>query len=191
MKPVPPEGRPFFTLRGTRFGPVAFLWHHHREEPRIVEIAISRPDTAADRIVRAEHPGALPSSCPEVDRVADLVAAFMAGEEVRLPLDIARMELCPPFQQRVLRAEYAIPRGRVSTYGRIAAHLGIPGASRAVGTALATNPFPILVPCHRAIRADGSLGGYQGGLPMKRALLEMEGIRFDAAGRVLPNQYHY
>jgi len=61
--------------------------------------------------------------------------------------------------------------------------LGVAGGGRAVGRALAENPFPILIPCHRAVRADGAIGGYQGGSAMKRALLEMEGVEFTAAGK--------
>jgi methylated-DNA-[protein]-cysteine S-methyltransferase len=60
-----------------------------------------------------------------------------------------------------------------------------------VGMALARNPFPIIIPCHRAIRADGSLGGYQGGLAMKRQLLEMEGITFDDSECVTTRRYFY
>ncbi len=88
-------------------------------------------------------------------------------------------------------AEYGIPRGSVSTYGRMAAHLGIPGGARAVGNALATNPFPIVIPCHRAIRSDGTLGGYQGGLAMKRILLEQEGVVIDDRGRVRSTKLYY
>ncbi len=157
----------------------------------MLEIMISHPGAPADRIARAALPGARPSSCPEVDSVADLVAASMDGNDIRLPLNLARLDLCPEFRRRVMGAVHAIPRGSVSTYRRIAAHLGKPGASRAVGTALATNPFPILVPCHRVIRSDGTLGGYGGGLPMKRALLESEGVRFDGAGHLLPDQFYY
>ena len=72
------------------------------------------------------------------------------------------------------------------TYGGLAARMGVPGGARAVGNAMAGNPFPLVVPCHRVIRGDGSLGGFGGGLKMKRALLEMEGVRFDSRGRVLP-----
>ncbi|HUV77781.1 MAG TPA: MGMT family protein [Desulfobacterales bacterium] len=61
----------------------------------------------------------------------------------------------------------------------------------AVGTALAKNPFPIIIPCHRAVRSDGTLGGYQGGLEMKRALLEMEGVCFDTLDRVLTKGFFY
>ncbi|MCK4795669.1 MAG: MGMT family protein, partial [Desulfobacteraceae bacterium] len=78
-----------------------------------------------------------------------------------------------------------------STYQRIATHLGSPNGARAVGNALATNPFPIIIPCHRAIRSDRSLGGYQGGLDMKRILLEMEGIDFDDTGRAATEDFFY
>jgi methylated-DNA-[protein]-cysteine S-methyltransferase len=78
----------------------------------------------------------------------------------------------------------------VTTYGRLARHLGAPRASRAAGRALATNPFPIVIPCHRAVRSDGSLGGYQGGVEMKARLLEMEGVQVER-GRVLMNRVFY
>ena len=115
----------------------------------------------------------------------------MLGDDVRFSLDIARLDLCTEFQQKVLLAEYRIPHGSVSTYQRIAAHLGKPNRARAVGTALASNPFPIIIPCHRAIRSDGMLGGYQGGLKMKRTLLEQEGVQFDQAGKAIIGRIHY
>ena len=116
---------------------------------------------------------------------------MLRGEARDLPLESSDLGTCSVFQQRVLRAEHAIPRGSVSTYGAIAAHLGASGSARAVGRALATNPFPIIVPCHRAIRADGYLGGYQGGVEMKRALLEMEGVSLTSDGRVVGASDHY
>jgi methylated-DNA-[protein]-cysteine S-methyltransferase len=91
----------------------------------------------------------------------------------------------------VLRAEHAIPRGSVSTYQLIAAHLGSANGARAVGNALAKNPFPLIVPCHRAVRSTGHLGGFQGGLEMKRALLEMEGVGLDDVERVVVERFHY
>ena len=109
----------------------------------------------------------------------------------RPSLEVARLDLCSPFQQKVLRAEHGIPRGKVGTYQRTAEHLGHPRAARAVGTALAHNPFPVIVPCHRVIRSSGTLGGFQGGAEMKRALLEMEGVRFDDSDRVVPGKLYY
>jgi methylated-DNA-[protein]-cysteine S-methyltransferase len=81
-------------------------------------------------------------------------------------------------------AEYAIPLGKISTYGRIAKHIGHPRAARAVGTALATNPFPLVIPCHRAVRTNGYIGFYQGGVNMKRTLLQREGVKFTSDTRV-------
>jgi methylated-DNA-[protein]-cysteine S-methyltransferase len=82
------------------------------------------------------------------------------------------------FQRRVWEALQRIPRGAVSTYGKIAAQLGRPGAARAVGTAAGSNPFPVVVPCHRLVRAGGELGGFSatGGWQLKAAMLRREGV---------------
>ena len=181
----------FHCLRKTEFGLVAVLWSIHQKQPKIWRILLSQPTVSAKQIVRRSFPDSMPYSCTEIDLVADRIAAFIKGEYIRFSLAIARLDLCSPFQQKVLRAEHGIPRGRVSTYRRIATHLHNANGARAVGTALATNPFPIIIPCHRAIRSDGTLGGYQGGLEMKRALLEKEGILFDSSGRVVTEELYY
>ena len=131
------------------------------------------------------------SSCSEINVIADDIDAFLSGEDTKFALEVIRLDLCSVFQRNVLLAEYGIPRGAVSTYQRIARHIGNPNGARAVGNALATNPFPIIIPCHRAIRSDRSLGGYQGGLGMKRKLLEMEGFDFDDAGRAVTGVFYY
>ena len=128
---------------------------------------------------------------PEITALADGLEAFLDGAALTFPLDNLRLDRCSPFQQQVLRAEHGIPRGQVSTYQLLAAFIGRPTAARAVGTALATNPFPLIIPCHRAIRSDRTLGGFQGGLAMKRALLEKEEIAFDASGRVQVDSFFY
>lgn len=79
-----------------------------------------------------------------------------------------------PFQMRVWQALLEIPEGSLSTYGEIAAALGMPGASRAVGNAVGANRISGLIPCHRVIRAGGGLGGYRWGTERKRAMLAME-----------------
>lgn len=99
-----------------------------------------------------------------------------------LPLKTVKMEnlaldLCSNFQRKVLNTVYKIPAGFVSTYACIAKKLST--SPRSIGRALATNPFPIIVPCHRIVKSDGSLGGYQGKAWMKKRLLETEGIKFD------------
>jgi methylated-DNA-[protein]-cysteine S-methyltransferase len=97
--------------------------------------------------------------------------SYMRGElrEFSLPLDWRGT----PFQQKVLRKVAQIPYGRTMTYGEIAAAVGAPGASRAVGHANARNLIPLVVPCHRVVASNG-LGGYGGGIELKRRLLIME-----------------
>ncbi len=98
---------------------------------------------------------------------------YFDGERDRFDLELAPRGSA--FQQQVWRQLLDIPAGETRTYSEIARRLGRPGAARAVGRANATNPIPIIVPCHRVIGADGSLTGYAGGLPIKRSLLEIEG----------------
>lgn len=81
-----------------------------------------------------------------------------------------------PFQVRVWQALVKIPSGRVVSYGEIAASLGKPTASRAVGAAVGDNAIACLIPCHRVVRADGGLGGYRWGVERKRAMLADEGV---------------
>jgi len=88
----------------------------------------------------------------------------------------------PEFTRKVLGACAAVPAGRVLTYGELAASVGRPRAARAVGQALARNPFPILIPCHRVVAAGGRLNGFGGGLAWKEALLAFEGWRFEGRG---------
>jgi methylated-DNA-[protein]-cysteine S-methyltransferase len=178
-------------VRRTPFGPVALVWSEFGGSPKVVRILLSSPEGAADDRAVPLFPGSRHRSCREIDELSACVRAFLEGEAVSFSLDIAALSVRPIFQQRVLRAEHAIPRGSVSAYGLIAARLGASRAARAVGHALATNPFPILVPCHRAVRTDGSLGGFQGGPAMKRALLALEGVPFDASGRVSVPRFFY
>jgi len=175
----------------TPFGSVGIIWTECKSDPKIVRILLCVPGMSAEARASELYPNARPASSAEIDGVAAQIKKLLEGEPVDLPLTLVDLRLCGEFQQRVLRAEHRIPRGSVSTYGLIAAHLGRLKGARAVGNALADNPFPLIVPCHRAIRSDRSLGGYQGGCEMKRALLEAEGIRFDASGRVECRRFHY
>lgn len=183
--------RSFYYLFGTPFGPVAVLWSVHRGQPKIRQVLLSKPGIPAKHAVKTYFPDSTPSSCAEIDGVANKILAFLRGDDIRFSLNIIRLDICSTFQQEVLRAEHGIPRGSVSTYQRIALYLGNANGARAVGTALANNPLPIIIPCHRAIRSDGTLGGYQGGLKMKRTLLEMEGVFFNVSGHVMPDKFFY
>ena len=114
-----------------------------------------------------------------LDKVKDAARElneYLTGKrrQFTIPIDWSLMR---PFQQAALQATFAIPYGETRTYGELAAQIGRPRAARAVGRAEATNPMPLVIPCHRVIGADGKLHGYGGGegLPTKEWLLKMEG----------------
>ena len=111
-----------------------------------------------------------------LDQVAMQLAEYFAGErrDFVLPLDF---QLARGFRREVLTRLVMIDYGRTETYSEVAAATGHPRAVRAVGTACATNPLPVIVPCHRVLRSDGTLGGYVGGLHTKAALLSLEAGR--------------
>ena len=115
-----------------------------------------------------------PHLLPLIEAVRREMAAYFAG----LPTDFATLTLDPrgtPFQLRVWQELRRIPWGQTISYGELARRVGNPKASRAVGQANAVNPIPLIIPCHRVIAADGSLGGYSSGLDRKSWLLRHEG----------------
>lgn len=109
-----------------------------------------------------------------------MLEAYFNGERVafKLPLDLRGTD----FQRAVWRATYDIPYGKLSSYGRLAAVVGKPRAARAVGNAMGANQLVIVVPCHRVVRSDGSLGGFGNRPELKRYLLSVEGILPRVAG---------
>jgi O-6-methylguanine DNA methyltransferase len=171
------SGRTVFT---TSMGGCALAW-----TPRGVDLFMLPHNQAA---VLADVQ-ALADHRPFVKRPQGAVAALIRRAKAHLdgkpdplldiPLDLRAL---PPFSRRVYRALRKVPPGRVVTYGQLAKLAGSPGAARAVGTAMATNPVPLLVPCHRVLPAGGGLGGFSspGGPNLKAWLLHREGYVFSA-----------
>ncbi len=111
------------------------------------------------------------------DELGDLperLRRYARGEPVAFP-DALDFAAATPFQRAVWLATREIPCGQTRSYGWLAVRAGRPRAARAVGQAMAANPWPIIVPCHRVVSSNGRLGGYGGGLDMKERLLRMEG----------------
>ena len=136
------------------------------------------------RLSFGEDPAVLARRFPQAERaqgggafpavLADIVRAAEAPGEVdftQIPVDVAGT----PFQEAVWQALRRIPTGETRTYAQLAAEVGRPGAVRAAGSANGANHVSLLIPCHRVIRTDGSLGGYAWGLEIKAKLLQREG----------------
>jgi methylated-DNA-[protein]-cysteine S-methyltransferase len=133
-------------------------------EPRDAVLA-DLADRLSPRLLEA--PARLDETRRELDE-------YFAGRRARFDVALD-WSLTRGFRRAVLSATALIPYGRTETYRSVATAAGNPAAVRAAGSALATNPLPIVVPCHRVLRSDGGRGGYRGGLPVKEALLALEG----------------
>lgn len=169
---------PAFALFDTAIGRCGIAW----TEGGIVGAALPGPGDAQMRGRFAERfPGAVESPPPAtLEPVIAGIVALMAGDNPDLsaaPLDLSA---APPFHQRVYALARKIPPGQTMTYGEIAAALGEPRqAAQAVGEAMARNPIPILMPCHRVLGANGKPGGFSapGGVDTKLKLLQIEGAK--------------
>jgi O-6-methylguanine DNA methyltransferase len=119
------------------------------------------------------------------DKVARQFTGYFDGRRSLFSLRLD-FRFATPFQRRVFDALLKVPAGQVVTYGELARAIGRPSASRAVGSAMAHNPIPILVPCHRVIHRDGTLAGYSAGLHVKEHLLSLEGVTLPLHRRSVP-----
>ena len=181
----------YYTTVPSPFGTLRIVWRETPEGAKVRRLLLPGERIPAEEVMRTTYVGIRPLSNPTIEVLTEQIGSFLKGEAVDFEVRLVDLGQCSEFQKRVLLAEHQIPRGWVSSYGRIARRLGIPNAARAVGTALARNPFPIIVPCHRTVRSNGDLGGFGGGLNMKRALLALEGVEFSATGKVLGDRFSY
>jgi len=150
-----------------------------------IEFSKGRAEDALRRHLRERGFEARPLASSRLDadtpgkhlmsRVVGQLTEYFGGRrhDFDLPVDLSGL---PDFTRDVLTATANVPFGQLDTYRGIATRIGHPAATRAVGNALNRNPIPLVVPCHRIIRSDGSAGGYGGGLDIKFRLLELEGI---------------
>ena len=131
-------------------------------------------DTSLQRLAREVSPRILEAPV-RVDAARRELDEYFAGRRRAFDLGLDLQLVHADFYRRVLQALRKVHFGETLTYGEIAARAGNPRAHRAAGTAVGSNPLPIVVPCHRVIRAGGEIGNYGGGPEMKRYLLELEG----------------
>ena len=154
-------------------GPAFVAWTGRGITAFVPVEAVGSRDTFEERHPRGVSyvEGPPPSLSKHLERTIE------TGRLGSLPVDLSSIG---EFQRKVLEKCSEIPPGEIRPYGWIAREIGSPRAVRAVGTALGRNPVPVLIPCHRVVRSDGRIGNYAYGSPMKRSLLEHEGLDPDA-----------
>jgi methylated-DNA-[protein]-cysteine S-methyltransferase len=166
-----------FALFETAIGPCAIAWG----EGGILGVQLPEADETRTRSrMRRRFPDAREGSPPtDVEHIIARIVALLGGEPVDFSAVTLDMERVPEFNRRVYEIARTIRSGATITYGEIAKRLGVPAEAREVGEAMGRNPFPIIVPCHRVLAANGKLGGFSapGGVRTKRRLLAIEGAR--------------
>ena len=168
-------GHTAFALFDTAIGACAIVWGDRGIK------ALSLPEKSEAqlraRLARQFPDGREGALLPEITAAVDRIRTLLRGEPDDLTDLVLDMEGQPEFHLRVYELARAIPPGETKTYGEIASALGDKTLSRAVGQALGRNPWPIVVPCHRVLAADGKTGGFSadGGIEIKMRMLTIEG----------------
>lgn len=165
-----------YTIFNTAWGAFGFVEHNKR----LLATFLPRIRQEIKRAIRASWPDAIEASDP-LPRFRQAVVDYFEGKRTRFPIEIDVSSM-PPFHQSVLAACRRIPYGQTASYADLARAVGKPNAARAVGGAMARNPLPLVVPCHRVLSADGSIGGFSStdGVDEKARLLRLENV---AVGR--------
>lgn len=171
---ISPQMGRAFALFNTPIGTCSIAWG----QSGIIGLGLPDADTAENRASMSRRfPGIEEMTpAPSVSAIIEDIRALLAGE----PRDMMSAELdytgIPDFHRRVYEVSRAIPPGQTLTYGQVSQKLNAPGTARAVGQALGANPFPIVIPCHRILAANGGAGGFSapGGLDTKMKILNIE-----------------
>ncbi|MGA2525363.1 MAG: MGMT family protein [Smithellaceae bacterium] len=169
---------------------VGLVWDDSGKKTRVEYIYLPNPKRKLKELIIKDFPEINKITRRIPGGIDDRIAKLYFGKKENIDLSLLNLSRLTDFSAKVLKQACKIQRGKVATYSGLAGKIGVTGAARAVGTALANNPFPLIMPCHRVVRADGSLGGFGGGLAMKRELLRKEGISLDRKRRV-PAKYFW
>jgi methylated-DNA-[protein]-cysteine S-methyltransferase len=168
-------------LFATPIGPCGLAWG----DRGVLAVQLPQKDEQATRArLLRRAPAASRAEPPaEIAQIVTAIVALLKGRPADLTGAVLDMDGLPPFDRAAYAIARTVPPGATITYGEIAARLGDPNAARAVGRAMGANPFPIIVPCHRVLGADGRMGGFSapGGVVTKARMLSIERARIDEA----------
>ncbi len=161
----------YYTLIPTSLGPLGLGWSD--AGIRHIYLPEATPDATAARL-EAKGYVKRRKTPKHLDHSAKRIAQHLRGRPVDLDEVLLDVEHLPETRRKIYDTLRRVPRGTTLTYGELAERAGMPGTQQSVGTAMGENPCPIVIPCHRVIRTDGTLCGYGGGLWRKRILLDLE-----------------
>ncbi len=163
----------FYQIVKTKIGNIAIIWYEQGPKTKIAEIIL--PEFSITYL-KKKYQGIIPWRNKTIEKMAAKIKNYIAGNRISFTLGLLDLSRLRSFQRKILLLTKNIPKGKVESYGSIAKKSNTPKGARAVGQALAHNPFPIIIPCHRVIRSDGSIGGFGGNVELKRKLLKIEGV---------------
>ena len=158
---------------------VYIFWFRNKKGIKIARVFLSKNRYGMRREIRKLFPAATRKN----NSVASNISAYFEGKPASFDFKKLNNILFSKFQRIVYHKVRKIPYGKVMTYGTLASNLAV-RSPMAVGNALAKNPFPIIIPCHRIVSSDRKLCGFQAGVKLKKALLKSEGITFDKKDRI-------
>lgn len=165
-------------INNSPIGEISIIWSNNPF--KIEEIILSNPQKTSNEIANDKYPNAQLKKAPKkLKRIIKELNKYFNEKEAHFSLDYLNLDKLSDFQRKVLIAEFNTKKGTVNSYGQLAKTVDNPKAYRAVGSALSKNPFPIIIPCHRTVKSDRTIGGFGGvksGLESKKILLELEGI---------------
>ncbi len=171
-----------YIINSSPIGEITIIW---RKKPqfKIEEIILSQPDKSSSEIAeekyREDGPLAINKKSKQLNNVIKELKNYFNEKDPKFSLEYLNLDKCTPFQRKVLETEFKTKKGTVNTYKDLAKAVGSPKAYRSVGTALSKNPYPIIIPCHRTVKSDRTIGGFGGvaeGLESKKILLELDGL---------------
>lgn len=165
----------YYQIFETAFGHAAIAF---RNDPFVLSEVRLPSENLDDLCQSLEERGyRLDHTHSQASAISDAVAGYFDGQHIDIPWSAMDFSRFTPSQKAVYHQVAAIPYGQTASYGQVAAMAGMPRAARFVGTAMAKNAYPVLIPCHRVIKSDGSIGGFGGGaqsVDLKRRMLALE-----------------
>jgi methylated-DNA-[protein]-cysteine S-methyltransferase len=184
QRPAGAAPRPQYCLFDTAIGTCGVVWTAHG----LRRLQLPERDRAATEKRLSTRAGEVCKPPPEVDQLIANIQNYMRGRSTEFSAVTVDFTGIDGFEQAVYAAARRIPWGATTSYGELAQHIGAPQAARAVGGALARNPVPIIVPCHRILAKGQRIGGFSapGGVFTKQQLLALEGIRVEAGTPLFP-----